>query len=114
MAIFIIFTVIVWCSSFVGLAWMIYKKAPVLAHFSEKRSKTYISLNEISYLSKKITERIWHKLLIKLHIISLKTENKIFSLRKKIGEISLPSKSKSKSTASQDSYWQELKKAKRR
>ena len=107
--------IIILFGSFLGMAAIISRKIPVLAELPEVPARA-IRKDTLSKLKEKIKvlnpfksfsyEIFLQKLLSKIRILSLKTDNKTFNWLQKLRE-----KSKRKKIKENDNYWEELKKS---
>jgi len=100
--------------SLMGLATLVFRKIPVLANLSEvplqKKESTGFKLKEkikLNLLKNFSYEIFLQKLLSKIRILTLKTENKTFNWLQKLRE-----KAQKKKLDENDKYWEEVKKNK--
>jgi hypothetical protein len=110
---------IILIGSFLGVAVLVCRKIPVLVELSEAALPQTNWREAVLSLAKKIknsspfkdfsAEVFLQKILSKVRILTLKTDNKTSSWLQKLRE-----KSKKQEFDPDDSYWKELKKAKDR
>jgi len=108
--------IIILFGSFLGMAAIISRKIPVLAELPEVPARA-IRKDTLSKLKEKIKvlnpfksfsyEIFLQKLLSKIRILSLKTDNKTFNWLQKLRE-----RAQKKKTEKSDTYWEEIKKMK--
>ena len=108
--------IIILFGSFLGMAAIISRKIPVLAELPEVPARA-IRKDTLSKLKEKIKilnpfksfsyEIFLQKLLSKIRILSLKTDNKTFNWLQKLRE-----RAQKKKTEKSDTYWEEIKKIK--
>ena len=108
--------IIILFGSFLGMAVIISRKIPVLAELPEVPARA-IRKDTLSKLKEKIKvlnpfksfsyEIFLQKLLSKIRILSLKTDNKTFNWLQKLRE-----RAQKKKTEKSDTYWEEIKKMK--
>jgi len=106
--------IIILFGSFLGMAAIISRKIPVLAELPEVPARA-IRKDTLSKLKEKIKvlnpfksfsyEIFLQKLLSKIRILSLKTDNKTFNWLQKLRE-----RAQKKKTEKSDTYWEEIKK----
>jgi len=107
--------IIILVGSLVGMAVIIFRKIPILAELSEipaarislkkglfKLKEKIKILNPFKSLSSEI---FLQKILTKIRIISLKTDNKTFNWLQKLRE-----RTQKKKAEENDNYWEEIKK----
>ena len=104
---------IIFIGSFIGLVGMVFRKIPVLSELSEKeikgkgnKVKLAERLEKINVFRKVSYENFLKKLLTKVRILSLKTDNKTSGWLKKIKD-----NNQRKKIMEDDNYWDEVKKA---
>lgn len=99
--------------SSIGLGGIIFKKIPVLSTLSEKESKEEVQKSELMERLRKVKifkdfsyEKFLQKLLTKVRILSLKTDNKTSNWLKKLKD-----NTQRKKIMEDDNYWDEIKRA---
>ncbi|MDI6591875.1 MAG: hypothetical protein QME61_03000 [Patescibacteria group bacterium] len=105
---------IILIGSFIGMGIILYRKIPVLAKLPEvsfKREENLFlriknKIKEIIPLKSFSYEILLQKILSKIRILSLKTDNKIANWLQKLRE-----KSQKKKFEENDNYWQKIKKS---
>ena len=104
---------IILVSSSIGLGGIIFKKIPVLSALSEKELKEEVKKSKLMERLKKVKllrnfsyEKFLQKLLTKVRILSLKTDNKTSNWLKKLKD-----NTQRKKITEDDNYWDEIKKA---
>lgn len=99
-------------TSFLGMAVILYRKIPVLTNLpkgtAKKKKLSSLRFKKFPIIGSFSYELFLQKLLSKIRILSLKTENKTNTWLEKLRQ-----KANQKNTFSADRYWEELKKAKR-
>jgi len=100
-------------SSSIGLGGIIFKKIPALSVLSEKELKEEVQKSKLMERLRKVKifrnfsyEKFLQKLLTKVRILSLKTDNKTSNWLKK-----LKNNTQRKKITEDDNYWDEIKKA---
>ena len=107
---------IIFGGSLIGIGTIAYKKIPILVELPET-TKPFKKEKFVSFLKKKVEnteflkdfsyETFLEKLLFKIRILILKTENKTFSLLQGLKE----KQKKKEATKEEDNYWEEIKKS---
>lgn len=107
-----IFKIILVFSS-IGLGGIIFKKIPALSALSEKELKEEVRKSELMERLRKVKifrnfsyEKFLQKLLTKVRILSLKTDNKTSNWLKKLKD-----NTQRKKIMKDDNYWDEIRKA---
>ena len=102
---------IILMSSLIGMGTILFKKIPLLLELPETLPSQF-SWRAIFSKAKKIippkgfsSEVFLQKILSKIRILTLKTDNKTFSLLQRLRE-----KSQKKKFGENDNYWQEIRK----
>jgi len=101
--------------SFLGILVILFRKIPVLVELPEitkeaQKERFFLKLKDkiqnISFIKSFSAEIFLQKILSKIRILTLKTENKTASWLQKLRE-----RAKRKKTKENDNYWRELKKS---
>lgn len=101
--------------SFIGMGVILFRKIPVLVELSEvverprKENLIFVlkqKVKEIEFFKNFSYEIFLQKLLSKIRILTLKTENRTSTLLQKLRE-----KQKEKKIIEDDNYWEEIKKS---
>jgi hypothetical protein len=99
--------------SLIGLATILFRKIPLLLEFSETSSslswKTLLAKTKsLSSLNKGSFETFLQKILSKIRVVTLKTDNKTSSWLQRLRE-----RSAKKRFEEEDSYWEKIRKSTR-
>jgi hypothetical protein len=106
---------IIFFSSGIGLGSIILRKIPVLNSLPEFAfqvkepeliSKLRMKIKEVRFFKSFSYEIFLQKILTRIRILSLKTDNKTFSLLQRLRE-----KTQKKKERENDNYWEEIQKA---
>lgn len=114
MSILIIVILVFWLASIVGLVIIIYKKWPQLKVVEErvgaKKTTTGFWLFKRESISFRnlFPDNLLHKIILRLHILALKSSNKTHGWLERIRAKSQLTKGAQKEV---DNYWKELKKS---
>jgi len=100
---------IVFVISLVGMGVILYRKIPMLITLPEDKTKIKFKWPSISlpFFGKLNYELYLQKILSKVRVLTLKTENKTSSWLEKLRQ-----KNNQKNNHQPDNYWEELKKSK--
>lgn len=111
-----IISIIIFFVSFLGLIIIIFQKLPILSILPEKTKQRESIIFRIKEKLKKINpfrnfsyEIFLQKILTKIRILSLKTDNKIFNWLQKLRE---DYKKKKMKKIENEKFWEEIKKIK--